>query len=337
MKMRQHCIKTSGIKYWSVIRTAILLAMLVFSCAACGKAPAEDDNKVTANSQEEASATDEAPENFHTLKEPDRIRIVLQDTVCYLTQDDPVYEKLFHIVKTAWDRSKDAGGYHEMIQLGWLDQEAEPEDLSRIVLEYDEAVMWQIAGNGNGPWRPVNSYTFFLDWDRPWAVLSEDEKWDEHAFFPVINGGIGDVSSLLQELETEAYRDPRWLNYYDTAAYTAEDFVWQPEEEPEEGVLDAGSFRVTVPEEWGLKAETVSNDGIVFGYEKDGYTYPMLILGHVALPSEGRSTAIDAEHERCVSVSGVTGFRIWAEDHALGIGDVCAWFAKHTWFAEWSK
>ena len=85
--------------------------------------------------------------------------------------------------------------------------------------------------------------------------------------------------------------------------------------------------------EWGLKAETVIDGMIGFGYEKDGFTYTMLSLQYDT-SLEAAYTVTDAENGRYVMVSANTGFRIWAKDHALGIGDVCAWFAKHTWFSD---
>ena len=315
----------------------ILIVFVISAAVSCSNNTenSEENSGGSAGTSVPATSAEAASSNssWPKLVPPDRIRIIVDDTLYLLTPGKEVYDKLYGRIREAWDRNERYGS-HLKVQYGHLDAGEEPKNLARIVLEFDDPIPCWFGFESSDKAVPINTYVLFLRWKRPWIVLCKDENWESFAFLPELEGGIGSIDDLLEGLEGEAVKDPKHLDYYDTAVYKAEDFTWQPEGEPEEGVLDAGSFRVSVPEEWGLKVETVSNDGIVFGYEKDGYTYTMLFLTYEAISSEGSCTAIDAEHERCVGVIANTGFRIWAKDHALGIGDVCAWFAKHTWFSD---
>lgn len=191
------------------LMTAGWIFAIMLTFASCREVAVTDE---PSSEEQKASLTGYAERpgpDYPLLLKPDRIRIVRNDQLYLFLPGSEIYEKLFARIEEAWERNRIYGS-HLKVQLSHLDAGDEPDDLSRMVLEYDEEVppcrpdsVW------SNPEKPVNCYVFFLNWKRPWVVLCQDEDWEKSAFLPELEGGIGSIDDLLEGQEGEPYEDPK--------------------------------------------------------------------------------------------------------------------------------
>ena len=141
----------------------------------------------------------EADEDYLKLTRPDRIRAYWDEQEKVFLPDEEPYEEIFDSIKTSWDAAKDMNGLFEMVQLLWLEDEALPEDRTRVVFEYDKPINWRVDPDNPNSESEADTYIFFLNSGSSWVVVCKNGNYQERAFLPVIPINKRDILMYLRQ------------------------------------------------------------------------------------------------------------------------------------------
>lgn len=180
--------------YRQLMISGVLFALLLIlvSCSSSTDIKTEEPSEgstVSLTSEEDQpsdNTTEELPAetDYLTLSEPDQIRAYYGDEEYVFTAESQIFKDIYAVIEQGWEDAKNPEGTFPMLLMTHMDQA--PEDTSRIVLEYDREIRWQLFPDAPETAAGMNTYVYFLNWNENCAVICKDQKWGERAFFPKV-------------------------------------------------------------------------------------------------------------------------------------------------------